>query len=354
MSHVSRRDFLRAGLASSGLWLLAACGPAAPSRAPSKPSEAANAAPSKPSTSSVRILFNVPQDPTFVPDMAAYKRLKEQSGIDSDVQEITGADASIKGLIAGQADLALSSLASGILAVGQGQQIKAAVPSGSAPYFTLVVTADIQDWKALQGKRIGITATSDASYYTTLLQLKKYGVDPNTIDWVTVRGTPARVDAMRAGKIDAGQLTVGAALEIVKEPKFKRFAEIGKDFPNLLFSAYWVNAAFMREHPDVIQAFAEALMQEHRVAQDKARYVATARPLFEGKIDEETISASYDILKEMNVWDPNEARWNNDSGEFTSKTLAEFGAVERYVPFGEWATIQFSEAARQKLGPYKG
>jgi ABC-type nitrate/sulfonate/bicarbonate transport system substrate-binding protein len=186
-----------------------------------------------------------------------------------------------------------------------------------------------------------------------LLQLKKHGVDAGSIDWVTVRGVPARVDAMRAGKIDASQVTVGSALDLVQDPHFKRFAEVGKDFPNLLFSAYWVTDGFIHDHPDVIQAFAEALMQEHRSAQDKTRYLAAAKPLFAGKLDEPTLAASYDLLKDMNVWDPEEARWNAEAGAFTSQTLAEYGAVEQDIPFSAWATTQFVDAARQKLGPYR-
>ena len=348
----TRRAFLRAGLAAGAGLLVTACAAPAPSTPPTTPQAQAPAA-AKPSLAKVRVLYNVPQDPTFVPDLVAYNRLGEQYGIQTDVQEITGADASIKALIAGQAEFALSTMASGILAVAQKQAIKAAIPAASAPYFTLVVTNDVNDWPDLASKRIGITATSDSSYFTTLLQLKKHGVDPGGVDWVTVRGVPARVDAMRAGKIDASQVTVGSALDLVQDPHFKRFAEVGKDFPNLLFSAYWVTDGLIHDHPDVIQAFAEALMQEHRSAQDKTRYLAAAKPLFAGKLDEPTLAASYDLLKDMNVWDPEEARWNAEAGAFTSQTLAEYGAVEQDIPFSAWATTQFVDAARQKLGPYR-
>ncbi len=94
-------------------------------------------------------------------------------------------------------------------------------------------------------------------------------------------------------------------------------------------------------------------MFEHRNVQDKAKFLAVAKPIFAGNMGEPALSESYDLLKAMNIWDPNEARWNNEAGEFTSKTLAENGAVEKYVPFADWATTQFVDAARQKLGPYK-
>src|SRR5437763_2571220 len=251
----TRRGFLRVGLGGSLGLLVAACAappPATPTPPPAQPAAQAPTQPAAttPSLGRARILYNVPQDPTFVPDLSAYRRLTDQYGIQTDVQEITGADASIKALIAGQAEFALSTLASGLLAVGQKQAIKAAIPAASAPYFTLVVTNGIQSWPDLAGKRIGITAISDSSYFTTLLQLQQHGVDPNAIDWVTVRGVPARVDALRAGKIDASQVTVGAALDLLQDAHFTRFAEVGKDFPNLLFSAYWVTDAMIRDHPD--------------------------------------------------------------------------------------------------------
>jgi ABC-type nitrate/sulfonate/bicarbonate transport system substrate-binding protein len=308
----------------------------------------------KPSLSKIRLLFDVTADPTFIPDFVTFDRLKEQYGIEVDRQQISGADISIKSLVAGQVDVALSSLASGILAVGQGQTIRAVVPEGSAPYFTLVVTEDIKTWKDLEGKPVGVTATSDGSYWTTVLQLRKNGIDPAAINWVTVRGTPARVDAMRAGKINAAQLQIGGALSLLQESKFKRFAEIGKDFPNVLFSAFWASQAFIKDHADVLTALATGEMQSHRDMLDKTQYMPAARKVLADKMDEATISTAYDIVKGMNIWDPNEARWTADNGDFTAKTLADFQAIEKFVPFSDWATTQFVELARAKLGVYTG
>jgi ABC-type nitrate/sulfonate/bicarbonate transport system substrate-binding protein len=372
---ISRRHLLRTGVGSGAVLLLGACAPPTPPAGPApttaavpvtaaapttaavpkvaSPTAAATAAP-KPSLANIRLLFNVTADPTFIPDYITFDRLKDQYGIEVDRQQVSGADISIKSLVAGQVDVALSSLASGILAVGQGQTIRAVVPEGSAPYFTLVVTEDIKEWKDLEGKAIGITATSDGSYWTTVLQLRKHGIDPKAINWVSVRGTPARVDAMRAGKISAAQLQIGGALSLLEEPRFKRFAEIGRDFPNMLFSAFWASQAFINQHPDVLTALAISEMQSHRDVQDKAVYMPAAKKVLTDKMDEATISTAYDIVKGMNIWDPNETRWNPEAGDFTARTLAEFEAIEKYVPFSDWATTRFVEAARLKLGPYSG
>jgi NitT/TauT family transport system substrate-binding protein len=299
------------------------------------------------------MLFNSAADPAFVPDFIAFQRIKDQYGVSVDMQQISGADIAIKSIVAGQVDLALASLASGILAVGQGQKVRAVVPESSAPYFSLITTTEIKDWPDLKGKRIGITATSDGSYWTTVLQLRKYNVDPDSIDWVSVRGTPARVEAMQAGKIDAAQVQVGGAQTLLKDQKFKRFAQIGKDYPNLIFNVFWSSESFVRDHPDVLQLFAEAEMQAHRTVQDKNTFLQIAPKVLEGSPDQETLSQAWDIVKDMNIWDPDEARWNTDAGNFAAQTLAEFQAVEKFVPFAEWGTTQFVDAARQQLGPYK-
>ena len=348
---INRRTLIRTGLGSGAVLLLAACAPV-PAAVPTTAAPAAVSA--KPSLSKIRLLFDVTADPTFIPDFMTFDRLKDQFGIEVDRQQISGADISIKSLVAGQVDVALSSLASGILAVGQGQTIKAVVPEGSAPYFTLVVTQDIKDFKDLPGKSIGITATSDGSYWTTVLQLKKNGIDPAAINWVTVRGTPARVDAMKAGKLDAAQLQIGGALNLLQDPKFRRLAEIGKDFPNVLFSAFWASDALIKDHADVLTTLAIGEMQSHRDVQNKTTYMPAAQKVLGDKMDEATISTAYDIVKGMNIWDPNEARWTAEAGDFTARTLAEFNAIEKFVPFNEWATTQFVEAARQKLGPFAG
>jgi ABC-type nitrate/sulfonate/bicarbonate transport system substrate-binding protein len=365
-----RRTFLRGSVGVTSLLLLAACAPAPSPAAPTAtppasiptpqptgvPAPAAPVTPTsaaKPSTTNVRVLFTGTLDPTFVPDFAAFRLLQQKYGVTADVQQISGADITIKSLVANQADVAVASLASGVLAVGQGQKIKAFSSEASAPYFTLITSADIHEWKDLQGKRIGITATSDGSYWTTVLQLKKYGVDPNAVDWVTVRGTPARVEALRAGKIDAAQVQIGGALSLLDDPGFKRMAEVGKDFPNLLFGAFWASEVFLRDHRDVLGLLAEVVMQAHRDAQDKTKYLAEAQQELTD-MDAATISRAYDVVKDMNIWDPNEARWTAEAGDFAAHTLAEYEAVEKFVPFSEWATTQFSDAARQKLGLSSG
>jgi len=143
------------------------------------------------------------------------------------------------------------------------------------------------------------------------------------------------------------------SVPLAKSGKFHRIGDFAQDFPNMLFNASWVNEQFIQDHPEIIQTFAEIMMQQHRQVQDQTKYLAEAKDVLPKETVDEAPEA-YPILKSMNLWDPDEKRWANDTGgEFTSKSLADYGAVEKYVPFSQWATTTFVDAALKKLGPFK-
>src|SRR5262252_7553506 len=164
---MKRRDLLQMILlGTGGVWLASACSaptsPAVPTAAPAPaPTSAPTAAPtvaptaavakpaptiaptvataSKPSATALKMLFNGADDPAFMPDFDAFNRLRERYGITVDLQRVSGADIAIKSLVANQVDMSMGSLASGLLAVGQGQSLKAITSEASAPYFSMVV-----------------------------------------------------------------------------------------------------------------------------------------------------------------------------------------------------------------------
>jgi ABC-type nitrate/sulfonate/bicarbonate transport system substrate-binding protein len=336
---------------------VAAAKPAAsPATAPAAQPAAspAAAAPAlKPEATTLRVIMGQDPDAHNVHDYAALKILEEKHGVKSDIQVILGAGEAIKAIIASQSDAALATFAAGVSAVHQGQDIIVPIPSAMTPYFILMVDdTQIKDWKDFVGPPVGITATNDSSYYTTVLLLTKNGVDPKQINWVTVRGGTARAQALVAGKIAAGQVGVADARELRSEAKLKRFAYPGKDFPNLLFSGYWTRRDFSEKNPQLMQAWADSMLQAQRDALDKAKYVQMAMRSMPN-VQTAAAEESHGLLLDMNIWDPNFARWNSEAGDYTAKTLAEYEAVEAMVPFEKWATTKYAQAARQRLGEHR-
>jgi ABC-type nitrate/sulfonate/bicarbonate transport system substrate-binding protein len=236
--------------------------------------------------------------------------------------------------------------------VGQGQQIMVTTPSAFAAYFFLMVNDKVKSWNDFKTAAVGMTATNDSSYYTTVLMLKQNNIDPNGINWVTVRGSAARAQALVAGKIDAGQLQAAQVLEVQKQGNYRIMAQTGKEFPNLLFNGYWVSKSFAEKNPETVQAFTNAMMEAQREMFNKDRFMFWAKQ-WVPEIPDAELDQSYKLLMDMNIWDPNSTRWNSQAGEYTAKTLAEYEATEKYVPFTDWATTKFTDRARQMLGEFK-
>ena len=76
-----------------------------------------------------------------------------------------------------------------------------------------------------------------------------------------------------------------------------------------------------------------------------------AEPILAGIEDPDVIAATYDTLAAMGVWQANFDVWNEIAGDFTAQTLFEFGVLDTYVPFSEFATTEFTSNAVENLGP---
>jgi ABC-type nitrate/sulfonate/bicarbonate transport system substrate-binding protein len=92
-------------------------------------------------------------------------------------------------------------------AVAQGQDLVAIwklQPPG-APVFWVLGRKDagITAWKDLKGKKIGILGPASATKYSTDLMLFANGVDPKDVEYVSLGGVGAYVEALKAKRVDA-------------------------------------------------------------------------------------------------------------------------------------------------------
>jgi len=63
--------------------------------------------------------------------------------------------------------------------------------------------AGITSWKDLSGKKIGILGPGSATKYSTDLMLYANGVDPKSVEYVSLGGVGAYVEALKAKRVDA-------------------------------------------------------------------------------------------------------------------------------------------------------
>lgn len=140
-------------------------------------------------------------------DLAKAQGWDKEFGIDLTIERATGSGAVTALVVGGGADIAGGVPDALMNAVAQGQDLVAfwkAQPPGSAVFWLLGrKDAGIQGWKDLKGKKIGILGPSSATKYSTDLMLYANGIDPKDVEYVSLGGVGAYVEALKAKRVDA-------------------------------------------------------------------------------------------------------------------------------------------------------
>jgi ABC-type nitrate/sulfonate/bicarbonate transport system substrate-binding protein len=98
--------------------------------------------------------------------------------------------------------------------------------------FALVAAKNIRQVSQLSGKRIGVGRVGDPPYHFTLSLLRKYGINPKDVQWLSAGADAAqRAASLHSGQIDATLITA---------PSYFRLESAG--FPVL---------ALLSEHDDI-------------------------------------------------------------------------------------------------------
>jgi NitT/TauT family transport system substrate-binding protein len=233
-----------------------------------------------------RLTVSMPTPPstgTMWFDLAKATGLDKEFGIDLNIQRATGSGAATALVVGGAAEIGSSVPDALMNAVAQGQDLVAfwkIQPPGSA-VFSVLARKDtgVASWKDLKGKKIGILGPASATKYSTDLMLFANGVDPKDVEYVTLGGVGAYVEALKAKRVDA----VGSWHE-PNETVFKPsplWAELNA-LPATLYQGdvYVAKRDFMAKNRDLIVNFTAMLMKAmtfYLDSPEKAVDIAKAR-----------------------------------------------------------------------------
>jgi NitT/TauT family transport system substrate-binding protein len=140
-------------------------------------------------------------------DLAKAQGWDKEFGIDLNLQQATGSGAVTALVVGGGADIAGGVPDALMNAVAQGQDLVAIwkiQPPGVAVFWVLGrKEAGINSWKDLKGKKIGILGPSSATKFSTDLMLFANGVDLKDVEYVSLGGVGAYMEALKAKRVDA-------------------------------------------------------------------------------------------------------------------------------------------------------
>src|SRR5918999_4772505 len=168
------------------------------------------------------------------------------------------------GLLSGQFHFS-SSASSAVSAAVRGGPVKIVYTNLSRPSYTLVaVKPEITSAKELVGKKIAINSFGDTGHLSTLLYLKKMGVNPSSVLFITVGRNEVRFPALRSGAIDASPLAVRDVVAL-KDQKHTVLADLGKEI-QLVWNGVAVSNKILFENAPLVERFLRGLAKGREFA----------------------------------------------------------------------------------------
>jgi NitT/TauT family transport system substrate-binding protein len=137
------------------------------------------------------------------------------------------------------------------------------------PYnlYLIVSRPEIKDLKQLAGKRLAIAQFGDTTHLSARFALQQGGLDPDSVTYLQVGGTPERLAALQSGSVDAA-LQSAQSLEIVKSLGMNVLVNLFEKRLPYCGSGIGVSRAFIQTNPRTVEAFMRGFVKGNAFARE--------------------------------------------------------------------------------------
>jgi NitT/TauT family transport system substrate-binding protein len=189
----------------------------------------------------------------------------------------------------------------------QGVPAVTVVGIGDLEPYTLVTTQSINSIKDLAGKSIAVTAIGASDTYGVVVNiLKANGVDPDSIKWVVIGDPVLRVQAMAAGRLDAGIVTQGTYPTALQAGLKVLVPDAGKYFAVHPWFGCFALKSYADSHPTALGRFAEAMIRTQRmVAGDFGKFLILNSAVGKDILNGSQAGAVFKIMRQSGFYSLN-------------------------------------------------
>jgi NitT/TauT family transport system substrate-binding protein len=209
----------------------------------------------------------VPEDSITPALYALQSGIFKKNGIDVHLSAERSGPAIVAGVAGGAYQIGKSSITPLILAHAKGLPFVIVAPAGvyspAAQIDGMFVRADspIKTGADLNGKTFGVYGIGDIYTISARAWMEKSGGDPATIKFVELP-ISAMVDAIAAGRVDAGAMNEPAVEVALSNPKLKLLAHpFTAVAPRFLYTAWFASTAYASTHRKELDAFARSIRE---------------------------------------------------------------------------------------------
>jgi ABC-type nitrate/sulfonate/bicarbonate transport system substrate-binding protein len=170
--------------------------------------------------------------------------------------------------------------------------------------FAMIGSRTASDMKQLAGKKIGIGRVGDPPYHMAVSLLKKYGMTPRDVQWVSIGvDATARAAALQSGQIDAALITAPAYFRL--QTAGLPVLALLLDHEDIYVSTYYL---FRREALSKERTTALAFIKAHAEAikrfYDDKTFAAEIMIKYGGTKNAEDAHRVYDLFRKARVLEP--------------------------------------------------
>ena len=169
--------------------------------------------------------------------------------------------------------------------------------------FALVAGKNINQISQLAGKRVGVGRVGDPPYHFTLSLLRKHGINPKDIQWLSVGvDAAARAASLHSGQIDATLITAPAYFRL-EAAGFPVLAVLS-DYDDIYVSTYYL---FRRDTMLTNRMVAEGFIKAHAEAikrfYDDRSFAMQVMMKYGGAKDMEDASRVYNLFAKSRMFE---------------------------------------------------
>jgi NitT/TauT family transport system substrate-binding protein len=279
--------------------------------------------------------------PNSVMDLAVDLGYFEREGVDVELVRVQQTPSAVAALQAGEGEMANISVDAALQLVARDQmQIKAVVSPNKALPFLIAGKDSIATAADLGGKSFGVGRVGSLDHSLSSKVLASVGVDPDTMDFVSIGQPNVRAQALAAGQIDATTMSIGVWLALPDKDGLHVLVDPDAYFAAapVLNKVNVVPDSVLRDRGDEVEAVVRAIVKASRAfAREPELWVdamASARP----DVSRETLET---LVKTFaNAWSVNGGlnRAEVDATVEWSYATEDFAGL-RKVGFDEWVDL---------------
>jgi NitT/TauT family transport system substrate-binding protein len=250
-----------------------------PSAAPAGSPAGSPAAPPPGELTHVR--YGLPTSPPALTTVGVYFALDNgffaEEGLDVEVIPYPGSTTATRALLSRDADIVMTGGDSAYLAWQNGAPIKIISSPVAKGTDVMVANSDIATIADLAGKRFAISDPGSTAEVLGKIVLERNGVDPNSLEFVSIGSPPDRIRALLADQVD-----VTAATILVLEPILDAIAagdahvltSFAEEFPDIPLAYNITRDDMIAEQRDLLVRFLRAEIRGYQWATENPEEAA--------------------------------------------------------------------------------